>query len=478
MLRRGGRGGQPRDVPGPVDGGLEREHVVDVELVPAAERGLADRLPVRAAGERLAAAAALVVAQPALPQVHRLADRADPGNLVEHPFHAAWSRTGRTRRGTRSAAAPAPAACAAPAGSSPSTSGRAAGRWPRSRPAARPPDRARSAAAASSAARRAASSSATVTSPLAPSRRENSCWWSSTCSSRAGSRGTTIGRCPALRASEIVAGPPWLTTTSALAISDCSLSQSRIRLAGGDLGRPGACRAARARPRRGRRPSGRPSRPAGRTGGSRSRRGPARASAAAHRSGPTTYRCPGRIPLLLPLHQEQPGERAAQPAGERRRVDPVVHLEVDGRDARAASRARRTAPRRRRRCDTITDGFAERSNRNARPVFRTRFGRLRVVGIVRPGDPLAGQLRRGVRCGERHPGPVAGRPTRPAGPAAGPGARRWTRPAASDPLPAGTRAILAAAPAAVIVSTLCTASGPVPPASSRPRCATSAGNLP
>src|SRR6185312_17476167 len=77
-----GRAGQPRHVPGAVDGRLDREHMVDVELVPAAERGLADRLPVRAAGERLTAAASLVVTQPALPQVHRLADRADPGDLV------------------------------------------------------------------------------------------------------------------------------------------------------------------------------------------------------------------------------------------------------------------------------------------------------------------------------------------------------------------------------------------------------------
>ena len=116
---------------------------------------------------------------------------------------------------------------AAPAGNSPSTSVPsrrvvAATSADSSTAGPRP-----AAAAASSAARSEASSSATVTRPLAPSRRENRSWWSSTCSPRAGSRGTTIGTCPALRASAIVAGPPWLTTASACAISDCTLSQSR-----------------------------------------------------------------------------------------------------------------------------------------------------------------------------------------------------------------------------------------------------------
>src|SRR5439155_25585940 len=51
-----------------------------------AERLLADGLPEVAAGERLAAAAPLVVAQVPLPQVHHLAQRAHGGQLAQDAF--------------------------------------------------------------------------------------------------------------------------------------------------------------------------------------------------------------------------------------------------------------------------------------------------------------------------------------------------------------------------------------------------------
>ncbi len=78
-----------------------------------------------------------------------------------------------------------------------------------------------SASARSRTSRNAASVSASATMPAAPIRRENSCWWLSTCSPSAGSRGTQIGRCPCRRASVMVAGPPWQTTTAAPAMAAC-----------------------------------------------------------------------------------------------------------------------------------------------------------------------------------------------------------------------------------------------------------------
>jgi hypothetical protein len=57
-------------------------HAVDVDVVPAAEGVLPDPLPERAGREAGAAAAPLVVAQVALPQVDDLAQRAHPGQLA------------------------------------------------------------------------------------------------------------------------------------------------------------------------------------------------------------------------------------------------------------------------------------------------------------------------------------------------------------------------------------------------------------
>jgi hypothetical protein len=75
-------GGQPGDVPGALDGVAQRVHPVDVDVVPAAERVLPDPAPERARREVGAAAAALVVADVALPQVHDLAECAHPGQLA------------------------------------------------------------------------------------------------------------------------------------------------------------------------------------------------------------------------------------------------------------------------------------------------------------------------------------------------------------------------------------------------------------
>ena len=67
-------------------GVAQRVHPVDVDVVPAAEGQLADPLPERAGGEAGAAAAALVVADVALPEVDDLAERAHPGQFAEQAF--------------------------------------------------------------------------------------------------------------------------------------------------------------------------------------------------------------------------------------------------------------------------------------------------------------------------------------------------------------------------------------------------------
>ena len=81
--------------------------------------------------------------------------------------------------------------------------------------------------------------SQSATSPAAPSRRAKRSWWSSTCSPRAGSRGTTMGRWPCRRASRMVAGPPWQTTRSASTIACCSASWPRNGTAPGSWRRAG-----------------------------------------------------------------------------------------------------------------------------------------------------------------------------------------------------------------------------------------------
>ena len=84
-------------MPGPLDGRLQGQDAVDVDAVPAAERGPPDHAPEVAAGEAGAAAAPLVVAQVALPEVDDLAERAHVGQLGEHALEQ------------RGAAAPEPA---------------------------------------------------------------------------------------------------------------------------------------------------------------------------------------------------------------------------------------------------------------------------------------------------------------------------------------------------------------------------------
>ena len=81
--RRGGEHGQE---PGPVHLGPQPGDVVHVHPVPAAKGGLANLPPERARGERLAAAAALVIANAAQPHVHDLTSRAGTGHLAEQPL--------------------------------------------------------------------------------------------------------------------------------------------------------------------------------------------------------------------------------------------------------------------------------------------------------------------------------------------------------------------------------------------------------
>ena len=78
--------GEAGDVPGAFDGVAQGVHPVDVDVAPAAEGAFADRVPERAAGEALAAAAAFVLDDVALPQVHDLAERAHGGQLTEQAF--------------------------------------------------------------------------------------------------------------------------------------------------------------------------------------------------------------------------------------------------------------------------------------------------------------------------------------------------------------------------------------------------------
>ena len=73
-------------MPGPLDLGLQGEDPVDVDVVPAAVRLVADGPPEVAVGERGTAAAALVVTDVALPQVDDLTERTRAGKLTQNPF--------------------------------------------------------------------------------------------------------------------------------------------------------------------------------------------------------------------------------------------------------------------------------------------------------------------------------------------------------------------------------------------------------
>jgi hypothetical protein len=82
LLGRLHGGGQAGDVPGALDRGAQVVHPVDVDVVPAAEGQGADPPPEAALREPRAAAAALVVADVALPEVDHLAERAHTGELA------------------------------------------------------------------------------------------------------------------------------------------------------------------------------------------------------------------------------------------------------------------------------------------------------------------------------------------------------------------------------------------------------------
>ena len=144
-------------------------------------------------------AAQLVALEPALPQVHDLAQAAAGLRLAEQSLQqrgAAAAEAGQVgddgRPGRAHARRPAAAATRCPN---------------RSRRQRRPRARRRRADVRTSSSSRASSAGPArpARSPGPPGRArrpswQNRCWWSSTCSSRPGSRGTTTGRWPAARA--------------------------------------------------------------------------------------------------------------------------------------------------------------------------------------------------------------------------------------------------------------------------------------
>ena len=100
------RGGQ-RQLAVAIHRPRRRQRVVRVEPVPAAKRVLPDRPPERAVMKRRAAAAEIVVAQPALPEMAHLAHRHHPRLLgqqhVEHGASAAAQPTNEQHRDRRRA---------------------------------------------------------------------------------------------------------------------------------------------------------------------------------------------------------------------------------------------------------------------------------------------------------------------------------------------------------------------------------------
>ena len=169
-----------------------------------------------------------------------------------------------------------------------------------------------------------------VTTPARPTRAANRCWWPSTCSPRAGSRGTQIGTWPAPRASMIVPGPPWTTapTPRPAARRICSCGRKALPSAtGARLLSP--CWTTNRSP--GRRRAASSTQSTSRSNGWWSvpdhGEAPAAHSKRSHQIG---RRVEGE--LLLPLDDPPGRERPAEPAGHGRRVDPVVDLDEDGRD--------------------------------------------------------------------------------------------------------------------------------------------------
>jgi len=94
--RKHPREGQQRDVSMPQDCGLQAQHLVEIDRIPAAEGALAHGLPEVALGKRRAAAAELAAGDAGLPHVAQLAHRDVAVDLGQH-----------VRQEGRAAAAPA-----------------------------------------------------------------------------------------------------------------------------------------------------------------------------------------------------------------------------------------------------------------------------------------------------------------------------------------------------------------------------------
>jgi hypothetical protein len=79
-------------------------NAADRQVLPAAERLLADLRPEWAIGERLAAPTCLIELDSAVPKVYELAGRTDPVELTDHPFEkgaAAATETSQVKDGVR-----------------------------------------------------------------------------------------------------------------------------------------------------------------------------------------------------------------------------------------------------------------------------------------------------------------------------------------------------------------------------------------
>ena len=158
--------------------------------------------------------------------------------------------------------------------------------------------------------------------PRLPTTAANRCWCPSTCSPRRGSRGTHKGTCPASRASMMVPGPPWQTTTG------------RLREQRDEAARGRGTRAPR--PRAARRVTTR----AGRRTARRRRRTAAASTHCDHavervvvgarqgqherpsQEGPHEVCVGVELQLALPLDDPARGERSAEPPGHRRACRP------------------------------------------------------------------------------------------------------------------------------------------------------------
>src|SRR6266699_653048 len=103
------RAGDPGDIAVPVNGRTQADDLVNVQLVPSAEPGLADAGPEGAVPEPGPAPAAVIPLQAPAPDELKLADREESRDAGEHPVEQGAAASpgttdidqGRTRHGVR-----------------------------------------------------------------------------------------------------------------------------------------------------------------------------------------------------------------------------------------------------------------------------------------------------------------------------------------------------------------------------------------